>query len=341
MANYFNITGGVQMNKIVFCLFILCTFFITNLHAQDTAEEYIVEKEDTLWDISDRKLEDAFLWPKLWNVNPHIENPDLIYPGTRVRIPSREELMSIPALPKKRMPFTRKQNVKKSEPRSVWKYAPIMKKSRIVDQRLFIASGWIADKFPSIGEIAYMPMNQRMASKNDIVYLELKDKDLTEKRFFVIRDAKTVTHPVSGKKIGHHVKIAGILEITGMDDNMTKAKITDSFEDVRLGDGLLPYEELEAPLIPKTARTPDMQGYIIESHMNSYLIGEGEILFIDRGENDGLKAGDVFTVLSEQPAQRPIGKIQIVSLQPSTAGAVLIQSAQEVTIGKKWVQKEN
>ena len=328
------------MKKILFCVLVCFAFFITSLKAQETtSEEYIVEKNDTLWDISSKKLQDHFLWPKLWNVNPHIENPDLIYPGTKILIPSREELMRIPAVPTKEIPVTRKQEIKKSEPKSIWEYAPSTKRKHIVEKNLFIASGWISDTFPSIGEITSSPTDQQMSSKNDIVYIKLYGDSMTEKRFFAIRDIKIVKHPVSGEKIGHQIRIAGILEVTGMDGNMTKAKITDSFEDIHTGDGLLPYQELDPPLIPDTARTPNIQGYIIESHMSSYLISEGDIIFLDKGENDGIKVGDVFTVLKEQPAESSIGKIQIVSLQPATSGAVLLQSAQEVKIGTKWGQK--
>ncbi len=342
------------MKKTLICSLVFFIFFMWSLNAQVSAsEEYIVEKNDTLWDISSRKLDDYFLWPKLWNVNPHIENPDLIYPGTKIFIPSREELMHIPALPTREIPAARKQKIKKSESKSVWKYAPVMEKKHIIDKSLFIASGWIADTYPSIGEILSSPTNQQMTSKNDIVYIKLPESlspedpalilsanedPVSKKRFFVIRDIKIVKHPVSGKKIGHQIRIAGILEVIGMDENLIKAKITDSFEDVRIGDGLLPYQELEAPLIPETVRTPNNQGYIIESHMNSFLVSKGNVVFLDKGENDGLKVGDVFTVLREQPAESPIGKIQIVSLQPSTSGAVILQNFQELKIGSKWGQ---
>jgi len=347
------------MKKTLFCLLVFLIFSITFQIAQVSAlEEYIVEKNDTLWDISTRKLEDPFLWPKLWNVNPHIENPDLIYPGTKIFIPSREELVNIPAVPSKEIPAAGKQKIKKSglksEPKSIWKYAPIIQRKHIIEKNLYVASGWISDTYPSIGEITSSPTNQQMTSKNDIVYIKLSESPapakpalvlsgnedpMTKKRFFAIRDIKTVKHPVSGKWIGHQIRIAGILEVIGMDENMTKAKITDSFEDVQIGDGLLPYQELEPPLIPETVRTPDIQGYIIESHMSSYLVSEGNIVFLDKGENDGVKVGDVFTVLRDQPAESPIGKIQIVSLQPSTSGAVILQNSQEIKVGNKWGPK--
>ena len=50
-------------------------------------KDYTVKKGDTLWDISNNELKDPFLWPKVWKENPDIKNPDLIYPGQKIRIP--------------------------------------------------------------------------------------------------------------------------------------------------------------------------------------------------------------------------------------------------------------
>lgn len=49
-------------------------------------ETYVVKKGDTLWDISAMFLRDPWLWPDIWNVNPDIANPHLIYPGDIIRL---------------------------------------------------------------------------------------------------------------------------------------------------------------------------------------------------------------------------------------------------------------
>jgi hypothetical protein len=42
---------------------------------------YIIKKHDTLWDIAHALLGNPFAWPKIWEKNRYIQNPNLIYPG--------------------------------------------------------------------------------------------------------------------------------------------------------------------------------------------------------------------------------------------------------------------
>ena len=56
--------------------------------AAETNTPYIIKKGDTLWDISNTFFKDPFLWPFIWKANPYVTNPDLIFTGNTLMIPS-------------------------------------------------------------------------------------------------------------------------------------------------------------------------------------------------------------------------------------------------------------
>ena len=78
-------------------------------------QNYVIQRGDTLWDLSGKFLDSPWYWPKLWSYNPQIENPHWIYPGNPLRLsaggaeaPARIELVaSDPVAPKEMDDLTR------------------------------------------------------------------------------------------------------------------------------------------------------------------------------------------------------------------------------------------
>ncbi|ERP32118.1 LysM peptidoglycan-binding domain-containing protein [Chitinivibrio alkaliphilus] len=65
-------------NSLLLCLFTVCAL---------TAYEYRIEPFDNLWNLSKQYYGDGFRWEKIWEHNPYIQNPHLIYPNDIVYIP--------------------------------------------------------------------------------------------------------------------------------------------------------------------------------------------------------------------------------------------------------------
>jgi nucleoid-associated protein YgaU len=59
----------------------LATYAVAAELRGDHPNSYVVRKGDTLWDISARFLKQPWLWPEIWQANPQVRNPHLIYPG--------------------------------------------------------------------------------------------------------------------------------------------------------------------------------------------------------------------------------------------------------------------
>ncbi|GAB4541083.1 MAG: LysM domain-containing protein [Thermodesulfovibrionia bacterium] len=318
-------------------LFIIVSIFLFAVPEVKASEGYIIKRGDTLWEISREKLQDPFLWPKIWEANPQIKNPDLIYPGQTITIPQEERLSPLslpveePAQPVEELPPSKPQPVVKEEkPRRY-----------LLNKYLYASSGWLSDDFPSIGKIIASPSERTIFGNYDMVYLDINGETAKGDKYLIIRDIKKVTHPKTGRYLGHQIRVTGILEIREMRDHTPVATITNAFEEVRVGDGLLKYEDVEPPFVPDIIRRPDIEGYIVESRMNNRAISAGDIIYLDKGSDDGLEVGDIFDTFSLEPVKIPIGRIQVISLRPHTSTAIVLKSSKELSIGDMWGKTES
>jgi len=311
---------------------------VSSLSFAQTPEykDYTVKKGDTLWDISNNELKDPFLWPKVWKENPDIKNPDLIYPGQKIRIP-------LYLLQKEIKPEVKpeiKQETK-SELRIEPKPEKIIRqpmqplkpvaKEYLVDKNLLLISGYISDSVHSVGAIYDKPGEMMNLSKGDYAYIS-PDKQMKKgDKFYIIYPVEEVKHPVTGRKLGTRIAILGTAEV--VDEQDPKILITDSYVEIPIGSLIDDYYEIEPPLAIKNPRKPDVNGHIVTALRRIYAHGTWDIVFMDKGENDGLAPGDLLATTWQSNHKILNGVVQIISTKPSTSAAIIRKAVREIQIG--------
>ncbi len=291
-------------------------------------KEYTVQKGDTLWDITKEELKDPFLWPKVWNANPDISNPDRIYPRQTIRIPLSLLQKEIePAEPKPiPQPTVRPE---REEKKGVAAKVPTIE--YLIDQNLLIASGYIADSVTPAGKIYDKPGEPSNLTKGDYAYIMTNKPVKKGDLFYIIEVVEKVQHPVTRKSLGTRVAILGIAEV--VDENDPKVLITRSYAEIPIGSLIDDYFPLDPPLAVANPRKPAIDGYVVTTAKRLYAHGNFDIVFIDKGERDGLRAGDLLATTLQNEHRIYNGVIQVVSTRPSTSAAIIRKATKEIRIG--------
>jgi hypothetical protein len=325
--------------RISLVIILLSMVFVFAVYGEKIEyKEYKVLQGDTLWDIASKEIQNPFLWPKIWKENPEIKNPDRISPGQIIRIPLRvvEEEPPAPPVEKVVEPVVPEQ---KEEPKIVVRDIKPIERRYIADSNLILSSGYITDyitpEIKSIGEITGSPTGRNIFGKEDYVYIKTKFPWTQGDKFYIIRSTAFIEHPKTKNKLGHLIEVVGALEIIGWDNGETKAKVTKSYVDIRRGDLLDSYFEVEPLMEESSYRRPDISGIIVAARQMRMISGTMDILFIDKGSNNGIAAGDIVKTIStdKRSGAKWSGVIQIINVRGATSTAVVKQSENAISVG--------
>lgn len=212
------------------------------------------------------------------------------------------------------------------------------------EQAIAFQSGYVqAVPEPVSGVVIGAREAKRLYGQGDPLYLRLAptaDVRVGD-RFTLFRPTTHMYHPVTRDYVGRMVVILGILEIAKEPgEGVTEARIVRSFDAMASGDLLKPYET--PPLLPAQQVTSGpMTGIVLDFKAPRQLTGQSEIVYLDKGEMDGLALGDRFSVshrgrrlsaTSRNPDQA-IAELKVISLQPQTATAYVVQSTDAIRRG--------
>ena len=282
---------------------------------------YVIQKGDTLWGLSDRFLKDPFYWPNLWARNPAIGNPHFIYPGQRVRVyPDRIEIEPrtpvSPGTPAVQRPSEE----------------PVVERSFLVSG----SEGFLMEKgVKTAGRIITTSQNRQIVGEDDIVYTDIgtvhgaKEGD----RFSIYKKLDPVSHPVSNVILGEKVIPLGTLQLTEVEEKVSKAIVTKSYQEIGPGSFLLPYKD-KRRLVSLKAADHDLAGYIVETQTGNHAIGEGDIAFIDLGKMQGVEPGYFIYILRDVVPDQQYADISVNKLPAEVIGAlVVVQSGENTSTG--------
>jgi LysM repeat protein len=317
---------------------------------------YVVKKGDTLWGLSDRFMKDPYYWPDMWASNPgDIKNPHFIFPGQRLRIyPDRIEVETVSNK------VESSPAVEAPAPQAAAVLPPQVQQltEKVVEERRFTVTGGegfiSGSEFKPVGFVIAGQHNRRMFAADDVIYTDIgrNQGGRVGSRFNAFKKYEAISHPVTNQILGYRVVPLGSIQLTEMAEKSSKALVTESFLEIEPGAALLPYKNRKKEV---TLQAPelDLSGYIVETRTGIQAIAAGDIAYIDRGERQGVKVGNLFYVVrnvkveieyfSTSDYDLPVdvlGALLVVDTNENTSTALVIKSIDSIYKGDRIEMKK-
>ncbi|MGH8556965.1 MAG: LysM peptidoglycan-binding domain-containing protein [Methylococcales bacterium] len=275
-------------------------FFFLSLSAADEPtlnpshpERYSVIEGDTLWDISAMFLDEPWRWPEIWQNNPRIKNPDLIYPGDlvalsylngkpRLSVETTDTEDSVRLLPR-----AREESIEDAVPLiPIDAIKQFLAPSRVVSLNELESAPYI---------VAFAGEHLAGGAGQNIYVKPLNNLD-EEKSYMVFRPGPVYKDPETKEIFGYEATYIGDAKLIRGGDPAT-FQLTRTRDYTLVGDRLLPVlkEKIRLTYQPRAPETK-LSGHIISVLDGVSQIGQYNVVTIDRGLEDGLDIGHVLEI---------------------------------------------
>ncbi len=182
---------------------------------------------------------------------------------------------------------------------------------------------------------------------SDVLYLKLHhpDEATVGDLYTVYRRTRKVFHPRTRDYMGYVVNRLAVVRVTQVDHSLATVQILRSFGPLSPGDSVMRFVP---PALDESPADPqgqlDSEGMIVDlqADKNMSLVGQGNLVYLDRGRGNGVRSGDRFEVdrLGGGLPRRKIAEIKILSTEDETATAVITKSTSRVLIGDRVRYKQ-
>jgi hypothetical protein len=258
--------------------------------AANAPESYVVKKGDTLWGIAKVFLRDPWFWPEIWQVNPQVQNPHLIYPGDTLR------LVFIDGQPKlvlqrgdglRVSPRVRSQPFEQAVTTIPYEtVAAFMSKPSVLAQEQIKHAPYV---------LATRDLHVIMSDGDTLYARGFSDPAELGGHYNIVRVGDALRDPDDNKILGYDGIYTGSGHVTRGGDPVTLI-MTDSTRETEAGDKLFP-GGVDVPLdfIPSPPKV-QTNGRIVAVANGVTVIGQYEVVVVNRGASDGLVPGNVLAI---------------------------------------------
>lgn len=275
-------------------------------------DRYVVVKGDTLWDISSRFLQDPWYWPNIWNVNPEIENPHLIFPGDTILLTMVDGQPVLTLERGQTKPQARRLPTKTADGLGIVKLSPKIRSSALDEEAIPVIPNNAIKQFlhypriisqRELDESGYLVASEDLgliSASHDKVYARAVEPN-EQSLYDVLRMGRTYKRDGTwGSEIlGYEMQRVADAKITRYGDPVT-LMINSANREVLVGDRLLPATEEREMTMNYVPHPPEAK---IKANIISVLdgvsrIGQYQTVVIDVGEEDNIEAGHVLAIYS-------------------------------------------
>ena len=255
----------------------------------DAPMNYTVKRGDTMWDISAVFLKDPWFWPEIWQINPQVENPHLIYPG---------DVLSLA------------YGANGDASVSISQYSGARLQPRLRSEDL---DGPITEiPFSAIAAFLTRPSiltrDQAEASPHILAFRdhhmvggtghEFYVKDLNaapEQSFTVVHVGEPIRDIDSDKIIAYQANYVAtaVVKVPG---EVSKAVLTEGAREALAGDRLITEVGDRSLAFKPHAPTTAVDGQIIGIADGAEQVGPYQVVVLNRGADDGLAQGTILAV---------------------------------------------
>ena len=295
---------------------------------ENAPDKYVVEKGDTLWDISARFLKDPWRWPQIWNLNrEEIRNPHWIYPGDTILLDRsgpepRLSLVKGGVQTVKLSPGVRASDVGSDAIQSIPMRVihPFLSQPRVVPE----------DAFADAPFILGSNEERVVLGSGDDAYATGGKPGVT--RWNVLRPGKQLKDPETGEVLGYEVEYLGDAR-TLAEGAPQKIRITQSAQEILPKDILVEASDSTTFEYIPHAPEGEVSGRIISAYGSMSDSGRYQTVVLNRGANDGLEPGHVLSVFRE-------GKAVTLSKDERDRMAWVNEKATGIPDGGAWLYSD-